>query len=116
MTTRGLPYIKTFVREFDRRIRVYLNDQEGSHSFISTNLVCNIDPSVIEVDSNGEYVTLDLIYRTYEGEEYTKTVTFDVVDTAGHEFVLADDVLQNYHYGNHGIFFEGGEVKIYQRG
>ena len=118
MASRGRwnNYIKSYVPKFERQFRVYLDCHDGSRSFISANLVDSFDPSLIEQDYDGEYVMLDLNFVTKEGVSCTLTVCFDVIYTEGNEFILADDVLQNYCYDNHGIFVEEGEIKVYTRG
>ena len=108
--------MKPYVLEFDRKIRLYLDDHENTISSISSNLIDSLNPSVIEQDYDGEYVMLDLNFVTKEGVSCTLTVCFDVIYTEGNEFILADDVLQNYCYDNHGIFVEEGEIKVYTRG
>ena len=116
MLTQGLCYVKPYVLEFERKIRLYLDDHENTKSFISSNLIDAINPSVIEEDYNGEFVILDLEFVTKEGEYCTLTVRFDVVHTNGYDFVLAYDMLEQYCYDNHGIFVDEGEIKVYTRG
>ena len=95
MLTRGLCYMKPYVLEFERKIRLYLDDHENTISFISSNLIDSLNPSVIEQDYDGEYVMLDLNFVTKEGVSCTLRVCFDVIHTESNDFVLADDVLQN---------------------
>ena len=116
MATSGLPYIKPHVWEFERTIRLYLDDHEDSRSFISANLIDSIDPSLVQQDSQGQYAVLTLFFPTQNGEENSITVYFDVILTDAHEFVLGNDVLTNYPYDNERLFLEDGEVKIYIRG
>ena len=108
-------YVKCYVTDFGKVIRVYLDNNQDSCSFISANLISNLDPSAIQMDENGEYACLDLIFRTRDGEECIKNVAFDVMDTDGNEFVLGDDFLQDYDYDSKGILFKEGEVKVYFR-
>ena len=82
---------------------------------VSTNLIDTFNPNVIEFDSEGEYVYLDLVYKTIEEQYHTLRVCFEVVETNGHDFVLGNDVLQKYFYDTQGIVFEFGEVRIYKR-
>ena len=88
MATRGLYYIKPYVLEFDKKLRLYLNDEENSRSYISSNLIDSINPMVIEHDFDGEFVTLDLINKTIEGEKCKLTVHFDVVINGGNVFIF----------------------------
>ena len=80
-------YVKCYVPDFGKVIRVYLDNNQDSCSFISANLISNLDPSAIQMDENGEYACLDLIFRTRDGEECIKNVAFDVIDTDGNEFI-----------------------------
>lgn len=119
MASRGRwnNYIKSYVPEFERQFRVYLDCHDGSRSFISANLVDSFDPSLIEqVDDDREYVVLNLNYKTIDGQHDVLTACFEVVESNSFEFVLGDDYLHHYYYGNEGIILEGGEVKIYSRG
>ena len=116
MLTRGLCYVKPYVLEFERKIRLYLDDHEHTRSFIKSSLTDSLNPSVIEEDDHGEFVMLDLEFVTKEGEYSTLNVCFDIIDTDNNEFVLADDVLQHYCYDNYGIFVDEGEIKVYTRG
>ena len=109
-------YVKTYVPAFGKPIRLYLDDNEGSFSYISANLIDKINPSAIQIDENGEYARLDLIFMTREGEECEMDVCFNVIETDGNEFVLGDDVLQDYDYDIKGIYFYEGKVKVYIRG
>ena len=115
MATRGLNYIKPYVLEFERSIRLYLDDNEP-RSYISANLIDSLDPSLVEQDSNGQYVVLNLIFNTLDGVEECLSATFDVTLTYGNEFVLGNDLIQSFSYGNEGIILDGGEVRIYSRG
>ena len=115
MATRGLYYIKPYVVEFDKKFRLYLNDEANSRSFISSNLIDSINPIVIEHDFDGEFVALDLINKTIEGVNCKLTVNFDVENNGGNDFVLGNDVLRNYNYDNEGILLEEGEVIVYFR-
>ena len=108
-------YVKCYVPDFGKVIRVYLDNSEYSCSFISANLISNLDPSAIKMDEDGEYACLDLIFRTRDGDECIKNVAFDVIDTDGNEFVLGNEFLQNYYYDSRGIIFREGEVKVYFR-
>ena len=115
MSIRDLPYIKTRVYEFDRKFRVYLDFNRHSHSFISADLIHSIDPSLIQSDYDGQFVTLDLDYTTVEGARDTLTVTFDIVQTNNFEFVIGFETLQFYDSDDLGLFLEAGEVPIYYR-
>ena len=115
MATRGLSYIKTYVWGFRRPIRLYL-DNQVNRSYISANLIESINPSLIKEDQEGEYVALDLMYDTVDGNGGELSVFFDVVQTDGNEFILGHDVLNNFTYDDDGIMFDQGEVRIYWRG
>ena len=115
MASKGLFYIKPYVSEFERKIRLYLDDCVNSKSCISTYLIDSMNPNIIECDDYGEHVYLDLIYKTVEGQIHTLKVCFDIVESDGYDFILADDVLQNYYYDSEGIMFDGGEVRVYTR-
>ena len=115
MATSGLPYIKPHVWEFERTIRLYLDDHEDSTSFISANLIHAIDPSLIQQDSQGQYVVLTLFFHTLNGEDNSITVYFDVILTDAYEFVLGNDVLTNFPYDNERLLLDDGEVEIYTR-
>ena len=80
MFSSGCNYIKPYVHEFDRVIRLYLDDEEYSTSYISTDLIKSIDPSIIQEDYDGNNVFLNLIFKTYNanGVEDTLTVNFEV--------------------------------------
>ena len=116
MAPRGLCYIKPFVLEFDRKIRLYLDNEVNSLSYISASLIDALNPDVIEQDCYGEVVRLEVIYKTIDGQKYSFIVPFQVLETEGNDFVLGNDALSNYYYANEGIFFDGGEVRIYARG
>ena len=117
MFTRGLHYIKPYVFEFDRTIRLYLDDEENSTSYISANLIHSINPSIIEQDQDGEFVALNFLYNNYDGDEESITIYFDVIDTGGgNQFVLGDDALQCFSYDFESILLDEGEFKIYTKG
>ena len=116
MSLRNVPYIKTWVREFDRKFRVYLNFEKHSRSYISEDLVSNIDPSLIQSDSDGNFIMLNLDYKTVDGHEDTIMICFDVIQTNSFDFVLGDETLENYESDELGLFLEGGEVPLYFRG
>ena len=113
---KGLHYTKPYVTEFGRTIRLYLDDHVDSRSFISANLIDSNDPTLIEEGYDDEYVVLNLLFKTMDGDMEELDVCFDVVETGGNDFILGFDVLQNFEFDREGILLEGGEVKIYTRG
>ena len=116
MATRGLYYIKPFVPEFGRKIRLYLDSEVNSISYISASIIDSLNPNVIERDNYGEFVDLDLIFKTLEGQRQSLTVRFQVLEIEGNDFVLGDDVPQDFSYDSDGIMFNEGEVRVYIRG
>ena len=67
-------------------------------------------------DSNGDFVNLDLDYKTVDGEEQTLTVCFDVIQTSSFVFVLGEETLAQFEFDELGLFLEGGEVPLIYRG
>ena len=116
MATRGLYYIKPFVPKFGRKIRLYLDSEVNSISYISASIIDSLNPNVIEQDNYGEFVDLDLIFKTLEGQRQSLTVRFQVSEIEGNDFVFGDDVLQDFSYDSDGIMFNEGEVRVYMRG
>ena len=53
---------------------------------------------------------------TYDGEEESITIYFDVIDTGeSNHFILGDDALQCFSYDFESILLEEEEFKIYAR-
>ena len=109
----NMSYIEAFVEQFNKQIRVYLDNGEDSFSFISWNLIQALHVDLVEEDKNGPFVILDLIYKNIHLEEDLITVRFDVLDTSGFEFVMANDVLKDFDYYEDCIIFPNGSTKIY---
>ena len=109
-------YIRPYVEEFGKNIRVYLNDEEGGQSFISLRLLQNIDPSLIREDELGSYAKLHFTFNNTDqnNEEawYTYTFNFNVIDTEGFEFFIGNDILANYDMDRQNLYLEGGAVPI----
>ena len=109
-----MSYIKAYVEEFQKRIRVYLDNRPNTVSYISGNLIDSLNPNIVEQDDFGNYfVNLNLIYRNINQQESYLTVNFKILETPGNDLVIGDDILQDYDNNEDSVIFDGGTVKVY---
>ena len=109
-----MSYIKAYIEEFQKRIRIYLDNRPNTFSFISGNLIDALAPQFVEQDDKGNYfVALNLVYQNIHQEDSSLTVLFEVLETPGNDIVIGDDILHNYENNEDSVIFDGGTVKVY---
>ena len=111
-----MSYVKPYVLEFEKPIRLYLHDVSGTRSFISGNLIDAINPNLVRYDDDGDpYVKLHLDFLHKDTKDYhTYTFYFDVVETNGFDFVLSRNYLREYYLDSDTLGLPYGDVQVYQ--
>ena len=108
-----MSYIKCGVEQFEKVMRIYLDNRPNTFSYISGNLIERLCPEAIEEDEDRCFAILDLIIKNIHGETDVMTVTFQILETPGFEFTMAEDVLKDFDHYEDCIVFKNGATKIY---
>ena len=99
-------YIKPFIQEFGKRIRVYVpSDGEDGDTFVSIDLIEAINPDLILEDEYGFYANLTLCF----GQEEIN-ICFSIIDTGGNDIQMSGRDLDNLLQDNE----LGARVRIYE--
>ena len=105
-------YIKAYILELQKKLRVYLLDEEGCRSSISIQLLDALNPYLhIPEDQDGSFVTLTLAFGP---DKYQ--FQFDVIDTGNYDIYLGKNHLANYDLDSQWLYLDGVSAQVYHRG
>ena len=102
-------YIKPYVINFQKKIRIYLNDFCGQRSFVSQRLLDRVCPDIdIEEDADGPYVLLGLAFGPHR-----YFFAFDVVDFDTYDIAMGKNHLNQYDLDDMSLYLDHGTVQVF---